>query len=192
MRLNKKVSSRAFIVITLIIQPALSKGVLAADTRSAPPEWSVQVMKVDAGDIKIEAAFRVAIYENLLVALSNTKEFKQVLRDGDRTGDGRRDVLILKSKVESYTPGSETKRAVTTVSGGTKLRVRTQLCTREGQVVLERVSSGNVRFFGGNLRVTQNLARNVAKGVKQSSLSDLSLSSGNSKTSGLARFQWPR
>jgi hypothetical protein len=54
--------------------------------------------------------------------------------------------------------------------GATKLKVRSQLCTREGQIVLERVVDGNVRFFGGNLRATHNLARNVAKTIKQSTL----------------------
>jgi hypothetical protein len=68
------------------------------------------------------------------------------------------------------TPGSETKRAVTTVTGVTKLKVRNQLCTKDGQVVLERVVDGNVRFFGGNLRATHNLARNVANALKQATL----------------------
>jgi hypothetical protein len=35
-------------------------------------------------------------------------------------------------------------------------------------VVLDRVVNGNVRFFGGNLRATHNLARNVASAIKQS------------------------
>jgi c-di-AMP phosphodiesterase-like protein len=72
--------------------------------------------------------------------------------------------------VVKYTPGSETQRAVTTVSGATKLMVRSQLVTREGEVVLERTVNGNVRFFGGNLRATHNLARNIAKVIKQSAL----------------------
>jgi len=72
--------------------------------------------------------------------------------------------------VEEYTPGSETRRAVTTVSGATKLKVKSQLCTREGHVVLEHELHGNVRFLGGNLRATHNLAHNVAGTIKQSTL----------------------
>jgi hypothetical protein len=53
------------------------------------------------------------------------------------------------------------------------LKVRSQLCTREGQIVLERVLSGNVRFFGGNLRATHNLARKVADAIKQSTLPEI-------------------
>jgi len=78
---------------------------------------------------------------------------------------------VLKTTVEKYTPGSETRRAVTTVSGATKLTVRSQLLTREGKVVLERTVNGDVRFFGSNLRATQTLARNIAKTIKQSHVS---------------------
>ena len=70
--------------------------------------------------------------------------------------------------VVKYAPGSETQRAVTTVSGATKLTVRSQLITRDGKIVLDRTVQGNVRFFGSNLRATHNLARNVAKVIRQS------------------------
>jgi hypothetical protein len=172
MKPNKKVSLTAFIAVSLIIQATLSTRVFAEDSRAAAAQWRVQVKNVDPGDVNIEAAFRVAIYENLLAELIKTKEFKQVLRDGDRTAEGLQNLLILKSTVESYTPGSETRRAITTVTGATKLRVRIQLCTREGQVRLERVSTGNVRLFGGNLRATHNLARSVADAIKRSTLPD--------------------
>lgn len=125
--------------------------------------------------MNIEPAFRVAIYENLLGELAKAKQFKQVFRSGDRNASGP-DLLILKTTVQKYTPGSETRRAVTTVSGATKLNVRSQLCTREGQVVLERVVGGNVRFFGGNLRATHNLAHNVAETIKKSDLPAATLS----------------
>lgn len=137
---------------------------------STGPRWSVQVDKVDAKEVNLAPSFQIAIYESLLNELSKTKQFKQVLRDGDRNASGIADLLILKTTVEKYSAGSETKRAVTTVSGATKLTVRSQLCTRDGQTVLERTVDGNVRFMGSNLKATQNLARNVAKTLKQSSL----------------------
>jgi len=102
--------------------------------------------------------------------LNKTKQFQQVFRDGDLRA-GESNLLVLKTTVEKYTPGSETRRAVTTVSGATKLTVRSQLLTREGKVVFERAVNGNVRFFGSNLRATQNLACNIAKTVKNSSWS---------------------
>jgi hypothetical protein len=133
--------------------------------------WNIQVDQVDAGNLDLAYSFQVAIYENLLVELNKTKQFQRVYREGDRTASEVPNLLVLKTTVEKYTPGSETRRAVTTVSGATKLGVRSQLLTREGKVVLERTVNGNVRFFGSNLRATHNLAHNIAKTIKQSSWS---------------------
>jgi len=132
--------------------------------------WSVQVDKVDPGDVGLDPSFGTAIYENLLEELTTTEQFKQVFRSGDRNANDVPGLLILKTAVQKYTPGSETRRAVTTVSGATKLNVRVQLVTREGQVVQEHVVDGNVRFIGGNLRATHNLAHNVAAILKRSTL----------------------
>ena len=90
-----------------------------------------------------------------------------MFRSGDRNANDAPGLLTLKTTVQKYTPGSETRRAVTTVSGATKLNVRIQLITREGQVVEEHVVDGNVRFIGGNLRATHNLAHNVAAILKK-------------------------
>jgi hypothetical protein len=133
-------------------------------------QWSVQVDRVDPGDIGLDPSFGAAIYENLLEELTKTEQFKQVFRSGDRNANDTPGLLILKTTVQKYTPGSETRRAVTTVSGATKLNVRVQLVTREGQVVQEHVVDGNVRFIGGNLRATHNLAHNVAATLKKSPL----------------------
>src|SRR4029077_6916909 len=97
-----------------------------------------------------------------------TKRFKYVLREGDGGASAIPDLLILKTTVVKYTPGSETQRAVTTVSGATKLTVRSQLMTGDGKIVLDRTVQGNVRVFGSNLRSTHNLARNIAKVIKES------------------------
>ena len=137
---------------------------------STPERWSVQVSKVDSGDVNMAASFQVAIYENLVDELNKAKRFEQVLRDGDHRAAGIPNLLILKTTVEKYTPGSETERAVTTIGGATKLTVRAQLCRTDGEVVLERMMNGNVRFMGSNLRATHNLAHNVAKLIRQSSL----------------------
>ncbi len=163
MKANKKV----WLAIAILLTLAGTQSQMRGET-PAPAQWSVEVAQIDPGEVTIEPAFLVAIYENLLVELAKTNQFKQVLRAGDRTATGP--LLILKTTVEKYSPGSETKRAVTTVAGATKLNVRTQLCTRDGQVVLEKVVNGNVRFFGGNLRATHNLAHNIASELKKSTL----------------------
>lgn len=132
--------------------------------------WSVQVDRVDPGDQDVSPAFQVAIYENLVEELNKTKHFTQVLRERDRNASEAPNLLILKTTIVKYAPGSETRRAVTTVSGATKLTVRTQLLTRDGEIVLDRTVHGNVRFFGSNLRATHNLARNIAKEIKKSNV----------------------
>jgi hypothetical protein len=131
-------------------------------------QWSVQVERIDPGHLDLAHSFQVAIYENLLEELNKTKRFKYVFREGDSNASETPDLLILKTMIVKYTPGSETQRAVTTVSGATKLTVRSQLLTREGRIVLESTVNGNVRFFGSNLRATRNLARNIAKVIRQS------------------------
>lgn len=136
----------------------------ATDTGSS--QWSVAVEEVDPGEASIDSPFRVAIYENLSHEMVKAKTFAQVFRGGDRDADSVAKLLILKTTVEKYTPGSETRRAVTTFTGATKVTVRTQLCTRQGRIVWERVVGANVRFIGGNLRVTNNLARNIAQQMK--------------------------
>jgi hypothetical protein len=134
--------------------------------------WSVQVDQVDTGNLDLAYSFKIAIYENLVEELKKTKQFHQVFRDGDLKASEVPKLLVLKTTVEKYKAGSETQRAVTTVSGATKLTVRSQLLTREGKVVLERTVNGDVRFFGSNLRATHNLARNIAKMLKESSWPD--------------------
>src|SRR5258708_29351859 len=110
--------------------------------------WSVEVDRVDPGDVGLDPSFGAAIYENLLEELTKTEQFKQLFRSGDRNANDVPGMLILKTTVQKYTPGSETRRAVTTVSGATKLNVRVQLATRDGQIVQAHVVDGDDRFVG--------------------------------------------
>jgi len=164
-------SLAAFVTITVAFAGRLAGQTAAMKSSDgssgSSTQWSVQVERIDPGHLDLAHSFQVAIYENLLEELNKTKRFKHVLREGDSKASEVPDLLTLKTMVVKYTPGSETQRAVTTVSGATKLRVRSQLVTREGRIVLERTVSGNVRFFGSNLRATRNLARNIAKAIKQ-------------------------
>ena len=155
--------------LQLFVSHALAESSTVGKSGGAQP-WSVQVDRVDPGDVGLDPSFGAAIYENLLEELAKTEQFKQVFRNGDRNANDAPGLLTLKTTVQKYTPGSETRRAVTTVSGATKLNVRVQLVTREGRVVQEHVVDGNVRFIGGNLRATHNLAHNVAATLKKSTL----------------------
>jgi Domain of unknown function (DUF4410) len=169
---TRRSSLTAVAIGIAIVQSVLPVPAPAEINHGRAPQWRLEVNPIDASGSNIAPEFKVAIYENLVMELTKAKQFSAVLRSGDSSANGVSNLLILKTTVESYTPGSETKRAVTTVAGATKLKVRSQLCTRDGQVVLERVVDGNVRFFGGNLRATHTLARNVAKALKQGTLFD--------------------
>jgi len=180
MRTNNDGSLIAFVaafVAMIFVLPARVPGQtpsLKSESRreKSATQWSVQVEQVDPANVELAYSFQIAIYENLVEELIKTKQFSQVFRDGDLTASEVPNLLILKTTVEKYTPGNETRRAVTTVSGATKLTVRSQLLTSESGLVLERTLNGDVRFFGSNLRVTHNLAHNIAKTLKKSSLSD--------------------
>ena len=176
---TSKPNSWTFCVAAFVTIAVAFSGRLAGQTATLIPsgassgsgtQWSVQVERIDPRQLDLARSFQVAIYENLLEELNKTKRFKYVLREGDSKASEIPDLLILKTMVVKYTPGSETQRAVTTVSGATKLTVRSQLVTREGRIVLERTVNGNVRFFGSNLRATYNLARNIAKAIKKSNV----------------------
>ena len=162
----------AGVTIALALSVGLAGQTAAAKssggTSGSDPQWSVQVERIDPGHMDLAHSFQVAIYENLLEELTKTKRFKQFLREGDSKAGQLPNLLILKTKLVKYTRGSETQRAVTTVSGATKLSVQSQLITRDGNIVLDRSVKGNVRFFGSNFRATHNLARNIAKVIKQS------------------------
>ena len=169
---SRRISLTAVAIGVAIMQFVLPVHALAGINDGRVPQWRIEVNPIDAGGSSIAPEFKMAMYENLVTELTKSTQFSAVLRSGDSSANGVSNLLILRTTVESYTPGSETKRAVTTVAGATKLKVRSQLCTRDGQVVLERVVDGNVRFFGGNLRATHTLARNVVKAIKQGTLSE--------------------
>ena len=169
-------TSRTKLGITITVASVLwvigTCALSAQSTAQAPTttKWNVLVEKISPGETNIDPAFQEAIYENMIEELGKTRRFNQVFRSGDRKAKEVPDVLILKTEVENYKPGSETRRAVTTFGGATKLKVNSQLCTQDGQVVFQSLVDGNVRFLGGNLRATHNLARHVANELKQASL----------------------
>lgn len=162
------------VIATLVKVPTVSAQAVTlyfADPASAASrQWNVQVKAVDPAGVNLAASFQFAIYESLLDELRKTKKFEQVLRDSDNRAAELPDLLVLKTTVEKYSAGNETQRAVTTVSGATKLRVHSQLCTQSGEVLLDRTVDGKVLFMGSNLRATHNLARNIAKVIEKSQL----------------------
>ena len=164
-------------------EPAPTPGT-ASEPLEDMQQWSVLVRRVDPGGTSLDPSFSSAIYENLLKELPKSKHFKNVFRSGDRNANDATGMLILKTLVTKYSPGSETRRAVTTISGATKVNVQIQLLTPDGRVVLERAIQGNVRFYGDNLRATGKVAHNAAKILARSTLPQPSATVSQKATGG--------
>lgn len=165
-------------------------------------QWSLQIDTVGSGDLDPDLLLEAEIRRNLWQELSRTKKFKQVLRGHDRNGNDVPDLLILKTTVQEYAPSSQTRGAVhddigllgvvpglflklcgrAAVGGSTKLKVRFELYTREGHLVLEDVAGLNARSVGDSLQAAQKLARNVAVKLKRSSLPEPATTSFGQET----------
>lgn len=143
----------------------------SSSARSTPKKFSasaIQIEPVDTSQVALPPEFRVAVYENLIQEVSKTGKFQQVLRSGDRAAAGVPDLVILRTKVEEFKPGSQRQREVTTVSGATSVKLLVQVSSREGKVLLSREVVGKVRFFGQNLRATHDFSKKAAAILSQS------------------------
>jgi len=89
MRTNKS-NSWIFCVAATVMMAVAFSGRLAGQTAGVKSsgessgssiQWSVQVERIDPGDLGLAHSFQIAIYENLLEELKKTKRFKYVLRE---------------------------------------------------------------------------------------------------------------
>ena len=211
-RYNLKTGGLAALILILSALYPLSVPSALAESFAEPKnggrrQWSVQVDEVDSGDVSPDPSLGAAIHENLLGELGKTKMFKQVLRS-DGNANNVPDLLILKTTVQRYAPDRESRRATlgdigllgvvpglflrfcgrTTVSGSIKLKVRIQLYTREGHLVLQDVLERNVQVSGNNLRATQKLAHNVAVILNRSTLPGLATTPLEQETAKTSKY----
>ena len=141
---------------------------LAQDKPQKLTAGAIQIEPIESGDIVIPAEFRYAIYERLIERVKTDGEFKQVFRGGDRTAQGIPDLVVLHTKISRFNQGSQTQRELTTVTGGTRIDVKATVERKSGGVLLNNDITGRVRFFGENLGVTNDLAKRIAKILKES------------------------
>jgi hypothetical protein len=128
---------------------------------------AIQIEPVDAGDVWIPAEFRAAIYEYLIMRVRASGAFPKVFRSGDRAAADVPDLVTLHTTIEKFKQGSQMQREITTVLGATKVAVNATATNRDGRVLLARRVQGKVLFFGENLGVTNDLAKHIAKHLKQ-------------------------
>lgn len=124
---------------------------------------SIEILAVQSDEVKLPIEFQLALYENLIEQVQKANKFQHVYRDGDTAAANAADLVILHSNVYGFKKGSEGKRQVTTVSGATQIKVHCLFTDRAGKSELAQDVTGNVRFIGGNLRATFDLAKKVAQ-----------------------------
>jgi hypothetical protein len=154
--------------------PVLALGQSAAAPQTASqtklPKLSasaIQIEPIEAGDIAIPAEFRFAIYERLIERVRKDGTFQKVFRSGDREAANVADLVTLRTTVGKFKEGSQLRRELTTVTGGTTVDVTTTVAARDGSVLLKNDLSGKVRFFGENLGATNDLAKRIAKLLRE-------------------------
>lgn len=128
---------------------------------------AIQIEPIEAGDADIPAEFRFAIYERLIERLQKDGTFQKVYRSGDHEANNAAGLVILRTKVGRFKEGSQLQRELTTVTGGTTVDVTTIVAAPDGHVLLQNDLSGKVRFFGENLGVTNDLAKRIAKILRE-------------------------
>ena len=145
-------------------EPQTASGQTTGEKISAS---AIQIEPVESKETALPPEFRVAIYENLIVAVGKTGKFQHVYRSGDRAAAGTQDLLILRTRVEGFKQGSQKQREVTTVAGATTIKTNVQVLTRDGRLVVNREVEGKVRFIGENLNATSDFAKKAAEMIKE-------------------------
>lgn len=128
---------------------------------------ALQIEPTKSNDVAMSPEFRVAIYENLVEEVAKASGCQHVYRSGDRRARNAPDLLTLRTTVEGFKRGSEKEREVTTVAGWTIIKTDIQLVTQDGHTLLDRQVEGKVRLFGGNLKATRDLAKKVARLIRE-------------------------
>jgi hypothetical protein len=164
---------RIFGILAVLVSPLAmgQTGATSQTGRTVKPQKlsasAIQIEPIEAGDISIPAEFRYAIYERLVERVRKDGAFQKVYRSGDQEANNVADLVTLRTKVGKFTEGSQMRRELTTVSGGTTVDVITTVAARDGHVLFESDLSGKVRFFGENLGVTNDLAKRIAKLLRE-------------------------
>jgi hypothetical protein len=130
---------------------------------TAPPASAILIEPVNSGDVNIPAEFRLAIYEDLVQKIQSSGIYARVFRSGDHRADHISGLVTLNTEVEKFTEGNQAEREMVTVLGATKVKVSAKLSTRDGNILVNKEVEGKVRFFGENLGVTTDVAKQITK-----------------------------
>ena len=163
-------SRAAFVFLASFWMLTMPAAIGSAQTAAKPKlsASAIQIALLETGDIQLPAEFRFAVYERLGGCVCESGAFQKVYRSGDHAADAVPDLVTLHTKVEGFKEGSQTVRELTTVFGATSVAVTASVTARGRKHVLtDHKITGRVRFFGENLAVTNDLAKRIAKLVKE-------------------------
>jgi len=159
------------VVSSFLLSALFVAGPLARAQQRQPAKIkasAIQVVMIQSEKVTLPAEFQVSLYEQLIDQLQQKSIFSRVYRDGDRTAASVPDLITLQCTVEKFKEGSEKTRQVTTVAGATSVTLRCRFSDQSGTSLLEREITGNVRFFGGNLKATYDFAKKAARVAEES------------------------
>jgi len=164
------VSRQAYFVFVGLCSTLAVPAIVSAQTAGKPKlsASAIQIAMVEASGVQIPAEFRFAVYERLVERVRESGAFQKVYRAGDRAADGIPDLVTLRTNVDAFKEGSQTKRELTTVMGSTKVNVTASVTARDGHALITQIIIGRVRYFGENLGVTNDLAKRITKLVRES------------------------
>jgi hypothetical protein len=136
--------------------------VSAADKKpAAPPASAILIEPVNSGDVSIPAEFRLAIYEDLVEKIQSSGIYARVFRSGDHRADNISELVTLSTEVARFKEGNQAEREIIMVMGATKVKLNIKLSTRDGGVLVDKQVEGKVRFFGENLSVIHDVAKQI-------------------------------
>lgn len=127
----------------------------------------IQIEPPEAGALSVPAEYLFTGYERLIERVRHDGEFQKVFRSGDREAKELPDLVILRTKVSRFKEGNQLLRELLDLFGWTSLDVTATIEGRDGNVLLSQSLSGRVHFFGENLGVTNDLAKHVAKLLRE-------------------------
>jgi hypothetical protein len=135
-----------------------------------PRASAIQIEPVNSGDVNIPAEFRLAIYEDLVEQIQSSGIYARVFRSGDHRADNISGLVTLSTEVEKFKEGNQAEREIVTVVGATKVTVDAKLFARDGNILVDKKVEGKVRFFGENLGVTNDVAKQITKLLRNAPL----------------------
>ena len=163
-------TNTVYISLLITLTAFLGASPLHARQKPAPiakTATSLEVEMIGLDNLSVPREFQVSLYENLVQEISKKGDFDLVYRDGNRNAETNQHLVRMHSTITAFHEGSERDRQVTTVKGATKIMVRCQFTDKQGTVLLQRDIEGQVRFFGNNLKATDDFAKKAAKAADE-------------------------